>query len=75
MRAACRALGVDTAAIDYATFADGRVVLWEANPYFFLFSVGNYILPRERRFEERYQAFYDALRRFLECLLEPERCG
>lgn len=71
MRAACRALGIDTAAIDYSTFADGSVVLWEANPYFYLFARGDYILPKERRFEERHQAFIGAFRRFLENLVDP----
>jgi hypothetical protein len=71
MRAACRALGFATAAIDYATFADGRVVLWEANPYFFLFSAENYPLPKERRFEDRYRAFHADFQRFLQNLLEP----
>jgi hypothetical protein len=33
MRRAAAALGLDSVAIDYSTFADGRVVLWEANPH------------------------------------------
>lgn len=36
MQAAVRALGLDFAAVDYSTFGDGRVVLWEANPHFAL---------------------------------------
>lgn len=31
---AARALELDFAAIDYASFPDGRCVLWEANPFF-----------------------------------------
>lgn len=31
---ATRVLGLEWAAIDYSTLADGGVVLWEANPYF-----------------------------------------
>lgn len=71
LRAACRALGLDMAGIDYATFADGRVVLWEANPYFYLYPAGRYPLARERRFAERYATIAEALRRFLEGLLTP----
>ncbi len=71
MRAARRALGIDAAAIDYATRADGSVVLWEANPYFFLVSAGRYILPKERRFRERYRSFYVVLTRYLERLIAP----
>jgi hypothetical protein len=33
MRRAASALGLDFVAIDYSTFADGSVVLWEANPH------------------------------------------
>jgi hypothetical protein len=33
MRRAASALGLDFAAFDYSTFADGSVVLWEANPH------------------------------------------
>lgn len=69
MRAACRALGLDVAAIDYSTLADGGIVIWEANPYFFLVAHGNYLLPAERQFEARFEAFHDALRRYLEDLL------
>ncbi|HET8624568.1 MAG TPA: hypothetical protein VFM14_13475 [Gemmatimonadales bacterium] len=33
MRRAASALGFESVALDYSTFADGRVVLWEANPH------------------------------------------
>jgi hypothetical protein len=44
------------AAIDYSTRADGSPMLWEANPYPAIPGPGNYVLPRERRFEERFDA-------------------
>lgn len=69
LRAACRALSLDIAAIDYATLADGSIVIWEANPYFFLVAHDNYLLPTERQFQGRFEAFHDALRRYLEGLL------
>jgi hypothetical protein len=56
MLRAARALGFGYAALDYATFADGRVMLWEANPYPAIPGPGNYTLPKERRFEERFDA-------------------
>ena len=56
MLGAARALGFGYAAIDYSTFADGRVVLWEANPYPAIPGPSHYVLPRERRFEERFDA-------------------
>jgi len=56
MLRAARALGFGYAAIDYSTRADGGVVLWEANPYPAIPGPSNYVLPRERRFEERFDA-------------------
>jgi hypothetical protein len=54
---AARALGFGYAALDYSTRADGSVVLWEANPYPFVPGPGQYALPKERQFEERFAAF------------------
>ena len=41
------------AALDYSTFADGRVIFWEANPFFALppWSLG--VLAEARRLDER----------------------
>ena len=70
MRLAARSLGLDVLGIDYSTLADGRVVLWEANPYFDLPGPRKYILPKQRHFEERFHGFYAAFREFLEGLLD-----
>jgi hypothetical protein len=70
LRRAARALGFGFAAIDYAVHADGRVVLWEANPYHFVPGPKSYVLPRERRFEERYDAFCRALAAYFTRLVE-----
>lgn len=56
MLRAARALGFGYAALDYSARADGGVVLWEANPYPAIPGPANYVLPRERRFEERFDA-------------------
>lgn len=64
MHRAARALGFGFAAIDYSVFADGRVCLWEANPYHYVPGPRSYVLPDERRFQERYDAFCRALGAF-----------
>jgi hypothetical protein len=69
MLRAVRALGFDFAGIDYSTCADGRVVLWEANPYQYIPGPDEYMLPVERRFEERYAALCGALADFFSRLL------
>jgi hypothetical protein len=69
MRLASKTLGLDFMGIDYSTLADGRVVLWEANPYFWLPGPQTYILKKERHFDVRFHGFYDAFREFLETLL------
>ena len=67
---AMRALGFGFAAIDYSVHADGRVVLWEANPYHFVPGPRSYVLPVERHFEERYDAFCRALAAYFARLLD-----
>jgi hypothetical protein len=61
MRRAARVLGFGFAAIDYSVFADGRVCLWEANPYHYVPGPRSYVLPEQRHFQERYDAFCRAL--------------
>jgi glutathione synthase/RimK-type ligase-like ATP-grasp enzyme len=61
MQAAVRALGLDFAAIDYACFADGKVVLWEANPSFALPHWSQAVLPEPRRLEARNPRYMAAL--------------
>ena len=70
MLRAARTLGFGYAAIDYSTFADGRVVLWEANPYPAIPGPTNYVLPRERRFAERFDALCRGYAGFFARLLE-----
>lgn len=64
MRQAVRALGFGFAAIDYSVFADGRVCIWEANPYHFVPGPRSYVLPEQRCFQERQDAFCRALGAF-----------
>jgi hypothetical protein len=70
LRMAVRALGLDFAAVDYSTFADGRPILWEANPYYDLTDPVQGVMPRERRLEARIGGFHRAMARFLGRLLE-----
>ncbi len=72
MRQAAKALGLDVCGIDYASTADGGVVLWEANPFFFLPLRRSYFLPLQRRFEPRYRGFFRDLGDFLEGLLAAD---
>lgn len=68
MQAAVRALGLDVAAIDYSIFADGSVVLWEANASFALPYWSNGVLAEQRRLEERVPRYVHAMIRYLERL-------
>ncbi|HEY8152673.1 MAG TPA: hypothetical protein VII72_00955 [Myxococcota bacterium] len=68
MRHAAKALGLDVCGIDYASTADGGVVLWEANPFFYLPLRRSYLLPWQRGFERRYRGFIRDLGDFLEAL-------
>jgi hypothetical protein len=69
LRRAARALGLDVCALDYASFADGRIVLWEANPFFHLVVRERYLLAGPRRFEARRRAFLSDFAGFLDDLL------
>lgn len=69
MRHAAKALGLDVCGIDYASTADGGVMLWEANPFFYLPLRRSYFLPWQRGFERRYRGFIRDLGDFLEGLL------
>lgn len=68
LRGATRVLGLEIAAIDYSSTADGRIVLWEANPYFEMPKPEDGVMPRERHLEQRIAGFYRALGRFLSTL-------
>jgi hypothetical protein len=48
-----RALGLDFAAVDYSIRPDGSVILWEANPYFYLPRGEDSVLSAERNAVER----------------------
>jgi hypothetical protein len=65
MRRAVAALGLQYAAIDYCTLADGSPLLWEANPYFCLPKPRDIMLPRLRFARPRLTSFYNALADFL----------
>lgn len=66
---ATRALALDIAAIDYSTTADGRVMLWEANPYFEMPKPEDGVMPRERHLGLRIDGFHRAIGRFLATLM------
>lgn len=61
MQAAVRALGLDIAAIDYSSFGNGKIVLWEANPSFALPHWSQARLPEARRLSERNPRYLKAL--------------
>jgi hypothetical protein len=57
---AVKALGLSMAALDYSVADDGSIVFWEANPYFSLPTRDSQkLLPKERRWNERIDRFYD----------------
>jgi hypothetical protein len=69
LRRAARALGLDACAIDYASLADGRIVLWEANPFFYLAPRRHYLLAGPRGYDARRRAFLADFAGFLDDLL------
>ncbi|MBI3810944.1 MAG: hypothetical protein HY283_01885 [Nitrospirae bacterium] len=69
MRESVSALGLAFAAIDYADLADGGVVLWEANPYFYLPPLREMFLPGPRRIQARLEVVYEAVGNFFQDLL------
>lgn len=68
-RKAIHALDLDFAAIDYSSFPDGSVMLWEANPYFYMEPWKQAVLPRHRRTGIRIPSFYDSIGEFFSSLL------
>ena len=69
MLKAARALGLGYLAIDYASHADGSVVLWEANPYPPLPAWRKAMLPGERQIQAKYNITYERFASFLCSLL------
>jgi hypothetical protein len=70
---ATRALGLEWAAIDYSTLADGGVILWEANPYFTLPVGPKGPLARARRLGPRVDRLCAAMVLHLQQLVDGER--
>ena len=70
MTRAVRALGLDYAAIDYVTRADGSVVLWEANPHFGQAGRRHRNLMRRRHTVERLQSYREAVADFIEAVAD-----
>lgn len=66
---AASVLGVEFCAIDYSSHADGRIVLWEANPYFSLHRWPVAVLSRQRRLRERIQNIHETAAQFFRDLL------
>ena len=73
LRKAARALELEFVAIDYASTAEGGVVVWEANPHFCFRPWPFQVLARKRKVAERYLRFEDAMRQFFLDLLEEVR--
>ncbi len=69
MRRAAAALGLDFVAIDYSTFADGGVVLWEANPHPSIPGWRRSGMPLVRRMVPRLNRIYAATATFLRSLV------
>lgn len=68
LRRAVRALGLEIAAVDYADLADGRTILWEANPHFLLPPIDQMYLSGPRQIRRRFDAVTDAFGDFFERL-------
>lgn len=68
MLRAINALKLNFAAIDYSSLTDGSVILWEANPYFYLPQEKDIMLPNRRKARERVESYYRAIADFLEGL-------
>ncbi len=62
---AAKSLGLDCAAFDYSTTADGGIVIWEANPYFYMPLKENYLLATHRKYDQRRLAANRAFSEFL----------
>lgn len=76
LRRAVRSLGLDIAAIDYASCADGSIVVWEANPYFYLRHWSEISLGDGRALDKRNPRFYDAALDVLsEAVAQPAALG
>jgi hypothetical protein len=69
MRRATSALGLDAVAIDYSTFADGSVVLWEANPHPSIPGWRGAGMPLVRRTLPRVQRIYAETAAFFHSLV------
>lgn len=55
---AVRSLGLDFAAVDYCIYPDGQVIVWEANPYFYLPPGTESVMSRERKAVQRVEASF-----------------
>jgi hypothetical protein len=69
MRRAAAALGLEFVALDYSTFADGRVVLWEANPHPSIPGWRHTGMPLARRTFGRLTRIYAAIATFFRSLV------
>ena len=69
MLKACRALGLQFAAIDYSSLSDGTPILWEANADFGIPRLKSIMLPHRRRAAERLVSYHEAIGKFLSELL------
>ncbi len=68
MRRAAGVLGLGYGAIDYSDLGDGKVILWEMNPYPKLPRLEIMPLTGPRRTKERMRSYHEAIARFLEDL-------
>jgi hypothetical protein len=68
--AAAKALGMEFAAIDYSSKANGEIVLWEANPHFCIHAWPFQVLARQRKLADRMSAFHDSMAVFFKELLQ-----
>jgi hypothetical protein len=66
---AARVLGVEFCAIDYSTFAEGGIVLWEVNPYFALHQWPVGVLSRARKLRQRTPHIHETAAMFFHDLL------
>lgn len=69
---AARCLGLGCAALDYSTLPGGELIIWEANPYFYMPDEKQYLLASARMFKRRRQAAHEAFAGFIQALVDGD---
>jgi len=75
LQRAGQVLGLEYFAVDYSSDADGGIMLWESNPYFFLPPLRISMMPAARQSKARFAAIHAAVGDFLEDLAGDDTGG